>query len=311
MASKPAATGPHTHTPSAEEDGGRIVRLFQRKRSFDGVPEAAVGLPPASDTRPATPPPTRSVPDLSGQPKVWFVSGPGRSGKTTLLRYVLEAVHAAGGDVVAAALDPQNRSLAAFIAGVEQPPSSDAAGIAAWLEDLLRFALEERRSALLDLGGGDTSLSRLIADAPDLAGVMAEAGVAPVAIYTIGPRVDDLASLASFEAQGFRPAATALILNEGLAHPSQAREEAFGWVLHHSAFRAAVERGAVPIWLPRLDPAVLTEIEAKRLRFAQARDGQEPEGRPVGPLGPLNRSRVRKWLASMDEALAPIRSWFP
>jgi hypothetical protein len=31
----------------------------------------------------------------------------------------------------------------------------------------------------------------------------------------------------------------------------------------------------------------------------------------VGPLSPLNRGRVRKWLASMDQALALIRSWFP
>jgi hypothetical protein len=40
---------------------------------------------------------------------------------------------------------------------------------------------------------------------------MDDAGVAPVAVYTLGPRVDDLAALASFEAIGFRPGATVLV----------------------------------------------------------------------------------------------------
>lgn len=312
MATKPTPI-PGTDAPTAGEDGGRVVRLFSRKRSFD-APEASIGLPP-STVDPATGSslaPTQPIPDLAGKPKVWFVSGPGRSGKTTLLRYVLEAVAASGGEVMAAALDPQNRSLAAFIEGVDQPPTNEAGSVAAWLEEFLRFSMEEQRSAVLDLGGGDTSLSRLLADAPDLGDVMEETGVAPVAIYTLGPRVDDLTSLASFEKQGFTPKATALILNEGLVSPTQSREEAFGWVLNHSAFRAAVDRGAVPIWMPRLDSSVASEIEAKRLQFSLARDGQEPQGRaPVGPLGPLNRSRVRKWMGSMDQALAPIRSWFP
>jgi hypothetical protein len=312
MATKPTLAS-SAEAPAVGEDGGRTVRLFQRKRSFD-APEAAIGLPP-STVEPAAASilvPTQPVPDLTGQPKVWFVSGPGRSGKTTFLRYVLETVAASEGEVMAAALDPQNRSLAAFIEGVDQPPTNEAGSVAAWLEEYLRFSMEEQRSAVLDLGGGDTSLSRLLDDAPDLADVMQESGVAPVAIYTLGPRIDDLSSLASFENKNFAPKATALILNEGLVSPTQPREEAFGWVLNHSAFRAAVQRGAVPIWMPRLDANVASEIEAKRVQFSQARDGQEPHGRdPVGPLGPLNRSRVRKWMNSMDQALAPIRSWFP
>lgn len=311
MATKPT-TAPGADAPPADEGGASIVRLFQRKRSFD-APEATIGLPPSAvDAAASSLTPSGPVLDLSGKPKVWFVSGPGRSGKTTLLRFTLEAATTAGSEVMAAALDPQNRSLAAFVDGVDQPPTNEAASVAAWLEELLRFAMEEKRSALLDLGGGDTSLSRLLDDAPDLGDVMEEAGVSPIAIYTLGPRVDDLSSLASFEKKGFAPKATALILNEGLVAPTQSREEAFGWVLNHSAFREAVARGAVPIWMPRLDATVANEIEAKRLSFGLARDGQEPQGRaPVGPLGPLNRSRVRKWMGSMDQALAPIRSWFP
>ncbi len=55
-------------------------------------------------------------------------------------------------------------------------------------------------SGLVELGGGDTSLGRLLAEMPDLATVLEAGGLAPVALYLIGPRVDDLASRATFEA---------------------------------------------------------------------------------------------------------------
>ena len=161
------------------------------------------------------------------------------------------------------------------------------------------------------MGGGDLSMGRLLQDVPDLTASLEDAGVQPVALYTLSPRVDDLGVLAGYEAQGFQPRATALILNAGLADPTMPRDDAFARVLRHSAFRAAVERGAVPLWMPRLDAGVAAEIKGKRLRFGQARDGQAPEGEPSALLGPFDRSRVRKWMAEMQAALAPIRSWLP
>lgn len=288
-----------------------VVPLFGRRTSYDGEDEIAVGLPPpAAAVLPPSAPAAVVAPDLAGKPKVWFVSGPGRSGKTMLVRYLLEASAQKGG-ALAAALDPQNRSLAGFIEGVEQPPTNDAATVTRWLEVLVRAMMEQQQSAFLDLGGGDTSLGRLLADVPDLANVMEDSGLAPVAIYTLGPRVDDLASLSSFETRGFQPRATAIVLNEGLADPTTPRDEAFGRVLRHSAYRAAVERGAVTLWMPRLDPTVAAEIEAKRLPFTAARDGQSPKSRPVAPLGPFDRSRVRAWMVAMDAMLGPVRPWLP
>ena len=289
-----------------------VVPLFGRAVSYEHEEEIAVGLPPpVAAALPSSTPVPVVAPDLAGKPKVWFVSGPGRSGKTTLVRYLLELSAANGGTALAAALDPQNRSLAGFIEGVAQPPTNDAAAVTRWLESLVRAMMTQQQSALLDLGGGDTSLGRLLADVPDLADVMEEAGVPAVACYTVGPRVDDLASLSSFEARGFKPRATAIVLNEGLSDPTTPREEAFGRVLRHSAFKAAVERGAVVLWMPRLEPAVAADIEAKRLPFAAARDGQSPKSRPAAPLGPFDRSRVRAWMAAMDATLAPVRPWLP
>jgi hypothetical protein len=239
-----------------------------------------------------------------------FVMGPGRSGKTTLLRYIIETMTGQT-PASAAALDPQNRSLATFMDDVYQPSVTDPAGVARWAEEFLGLVMADQGSAVMDMGGGDLSMGKLLADVPDLTANLEEAGVQPVAIYTLSPRVDDLGVLAGYEAQGFQPKATALILNAGLADPTMPREDAFARVLRHSAFQAAMDRGAVPIWMPRLDAMVAAEIEGKRLRFAQARDGQAPADQPDAILGPFNRSRVRKWMTDMEAALSPIRSWLP
>lgn len=282
---------------------------FRPRRDFAGEDELPVGLPPTSGLAGAVV--RASGIDLSGRAKVWFAIGPGRSGKTTVLRCTAEMSASRGSNPIVAAADPQNRSLANYIDNVAQPPTNDAVATSRWLEALLRHAMEEKASALVDLGGGDTSLHKLLATVPDLAASLEDSGVAPVAVYTLGPRVDDLASLASFEALGFQPTATVLIRNEGLSDPTVDREDAFARLLRHSAYRAAVARGAVEVWMPRLDPAIAQEIEAKRISFVQARDAISPEGRQVPPLGPFDRSRVRRWLSVMEMEFAPIASWTP
>jgi hypothetical protein len=282
---------------------------FNTRNRFEGEEELPVGLPPASGARVAVAPAASAI-DLTGKPKIWFAIGPGRSGKTMLLRWAVETCVAQGAAPIVAAADPQNRSLKNYME-VEQPPTNDATATSRWLEALLRHAMEHKASAMVDLGGGDTSLHKLLSTVPDLCTALDDTGVAAVAVYTLGPRVDDLASLASFEALGFRPTATVLVRNEGLADPMTDREDAFARVLRHSAYKSAVGRGAIEVWMPRLDAAVAQEIEAKRLGFLPARDAVSPEGRTVAPLGPFDRSRVRHWLVTMATEMAPIMTWLP
>ena len=295
---------------SAKKSAATVFQLFNRRPAVRGqAEEIQVGLPRAfarvAETRPT---PTEAI-DLSGKPKVLFAIGPGRAGKTMLLRWAIEEMQASGAQAICAAADPQNRSLTRYFDGVAEPPSNDAADVTQWLMELLQFVGEEKTSALIDLGGGDTSLGRLLDQTPDLGSVMEESGVAPVAVYLLGPRVDDLASLASFEAAGFQPPATALVLNEGLTHAGSV--DPFGSIVTHSVYRAAVERGAVELRMPKLAPDLAQEIDVKRLSFSQAAAGKAPEGRRVEPVGPFKRSTVRKWLIAMNEELVPIRSWLP
>ena len=61
---------------------------------------------------------------------------------------------------------------------------------------------------------------------------MEEAGVSPVLLYVLTPRLSDLGFLESLQDAGFQPKATALILNEGKVDPL-GKGEAFARTMQH------------------------------------------------------------------------------
>src|SRR6202790_4367541 len=245
-----------------------VISLFGARPEME-EDEVAVGIEAEQTVGPRPiPEVVNSRLDLTGKSKVWFIIGRGKTGKTTLLRFAAEEAAAAERRVLLVDLDRANATLASYFQGVQRPPAGDEAGATAWLEKLLTFIMTEKAAALIDLGGRRTTLRRLVAEVPDVVATLEAAGVAAVAIYMLGPQPDDLVPLASLEAAGFQPAATLLVLNEGLIETPVSREEAFARVLRHSAFKAAAGRGAEVVWMPRLLPA--GEIEARRVLFGQA-----------------------------------------
>lgn len=108
--------------------------------------------------------------------------------------------------------------------------------------------------------------------------------------------------MAQLAARGFTPKATALIRNQGLTRdPTLPPEPEFDQVIDHSAYRAAVERGAFEVWMPRCYSAAV--IENQRLLFSQASSGTD--------LLPSDRSRTHHWMRSMSVAFSPVASWLP
>jgi hypothetical protein len=290
-------------------DRAAAVIPFLGSQTVADEDEIAIGLPAPASSQRQVEQPRPSVPDLGNSTKVWLLIGRGNTGKTTLIRYLAETVFAAGGRVLLADMDRTNATLSSYFADVHRPPDADDATVAKWLERLLTFVMTDKVGALIDLGGGDTTLRRLVTEIPDLTGMLDGAAIAPVAAYMVGPRPDDLAPLATLEGAGFHPPATVIVLNEGLTETPLPKDEAFSRVMRHSAFKAAVVRGAVPLWMPRLLPAA--EIEARRIHFATARDAIVPEGKRQTPLGGFDRARVRAWLSAMDAEFGVIRSWLP
>jgi hypothetical protein len=234
--------------------------------------------------------------DLSGKRKVLFAVGMNGTGKTTLLRWACEKALAKDGPAPAlATCDPLNRELRQYFDGVHSP---EGAATIDWLPMFLSWLMTADCSGAIDMGGGDTALAGLARSTPGLAGLMEEAGLAPVLCVLLTPRVADLTVLAALDEAGFQPAATMLVLNQARARFDGEAE----WVeiRAHSTYRAALARGAAEVWMPRNWGA--GAVERRRIGFAEAAgDGS--------PLGVLDRSRNLGWLADMDAAFAGVSSW--
>ena len=246
--------------------------------------------------------------DLSDKKKIIFWIGRGKTGKTTGIRWSAEAAILSGATLLMADMDPTNDTFSQYIDNVARPPdASDPALSLKWLDKLLQHALQHGISLLVDLGGGDTTLRRLVTQLPDLVEMLEVHGFAVVLFYTVGPQEEDLSPLATMEGLGFKPSATAIVLNEAMAEVGEPRAYAFARILRHSAFLAALGRGAIPIWMPKLLPA--HQVEIRRLHFRDAASGQTGQGKT--PLGPFDRSRVLNWLQAMDANFDGVKTWLP
>ena len=191
-------------------------RVVFGRRDTGEEKEATVGL--AQFTAAAVPGKRKVVKalDLSGTPAAWLLIGQGRAGKTTFARWVGGRAEQAGRELSLAALDPTNRSLALFLNGVQQPDTPDPTKTALWLRSALTELAEARCAGIFDMGGGDTSLLKALGLFPRLLDEAEAGGIAPVAAYFVGPRIDDLSALVTFEEKGFQPRATVIVLNDGL-----------------------------------------------------------------------------------------------
>lgn len=246
--------------------------------------------------------------NLDGIPKIIFAAGRGKTGKTTILRWMAENSLISGSQVLMGDIDATNASFSTYFKGVHKPPEADNPVAALkWLEQFIQHALRHRMSAQIDLGGGDTTLRRLVGELPNLASMITEEGSAPVLLYMVGPQVDDLSPIAAMAERGFHPDATAIIMNEASVEPGVTRDAAFARIQRHSVFRDALTRGATPIYMPKL--LVADAIEARRMHFIDAQNGGTGTGK--GPLGAFDRARIRNWLEAMDRQFAGIKSWMP
>lgn len=279
-----------------------IVRLFEDKE--EDLPDVALDTPgrasPALSRQG-----TAAAIDLTGKPKVIMAIGAGSTGKTTLLRWIIEQALRLDDEnsMALASVDPVNRELHHYFPQAMGPKSHDPAQTAAWLERFLARVMTTQKTAAVDFGGGDVSLSSMLAQVPDLQVMMERSGVEPVALHLLSPRVSDLMPMVTLDRAGFKPKATALILNMGRLLQDRDPEQEFAQLRKHAAYRAAVDRGAVEIWMPRLYSA--KAVEDRRISFHEAADGTVSGS----ALNIFDRSRVLHWLEQMAVSFAPIQSW--
>lgn len=242
--------------------------------------------------------------DLSDRPKIIFVIGRGKTGKTTLLRWMAEKALDGDREFLMADIDPTNASFSSYFPNVSRPTGYDPVEVRAWLLRFIAYAVEQKNTAIIDLGGGDTALRSLLSEMPTIFAEIDAAGLAPVALYMSGPQPDDLAPIVTLSSHGFAPEARAIIFNEGIAEAGLPRMQGFADVSHHPIVRGEVADGALVLWMPRLFAAAA--VENRRASFSAARDGKT-EVR----LNMFDRTRVKAWLEVMEQRFSGVTSWMP
>lgn len=242
----------------------------------------------------------------SPEPKLVLPLGRGGRGKSFLLRWLIERAQGRGRTLVVADVDRTNATLSAFFDGVLSPPSAHDADVKEFLASFIEEQIEKRFDAAIDLGGGDLILKQ-IARETELVSFLSSHRIKPVAIHLIGAATDDLAYLQAVEDGVFAPEATILVINEATVPPHRTAFAAFEKLQTHPVFMKAIERGAVAVRMPRLEPA--SEMDAHRLTFSAAESGSESGDKHL--FGPWRRQQVAIWRRQMEESFAPVAAWLP
>ena len=154
-----------------------------------------------------------------------FVVGRQRVGKTVFLNVLAQYAREHGADFEIWDADISNASnnLSALHPEAKSPPSRDPDQAKAWLERQINQLMEDPVDAMVDVGGGETALTRVIAELP-LADSLEEQGIRVVVVHMVGPDAADLDYLDSFEDGGlFAAPATLVVQNAGLVMTARDR----------------------------------------------------------------------------------------
>lgn len=243
---------------------------------------------------------------VTDKPKLIVPLGRGSRGKTFWVRWAVERAQSMGREVVIADMDRTNATLSSFFTNVVSPPSGDDRDVREFMGEFIERQIEQRFTAVLDLGGGDTIL-KSVARQSKLVEFLSTNGIEPVVVHMIGPAIDDLAFLRDVE-EDLAPPATILILNEGMVPPHRTAAAAFeSTVGGNPILISAIERGARLLRMPRLEPAA--DIDTARLGFGAAEDGKKGVG--SARIGLWKRQQIALWRRAMEDEFGGVASWLP
>jgi hypothetical protein len=245
------------------------------------------------------------------KPVLMIVVGRQRVGKTSFLNALTQHLQERGGSFAIWDADQLNETnnMSVFHTDAIRPRSSDPEDVKAWLEARFIELGERGYDAVLDVGGGDTPLARLIKDVP-VAATLEEFGVRLVAVHVVGPDMADLDYLDRFDRDDlFAPEAVLIVRNGGLVLTGRSIDFAFEQMDRHPSVARATVKGAELVTMPLL--SCMAEVTDRKLRFADAMNGKP--GADGRTLSLFDRARVRKWwnldFPTMAARIPP--SWLP
>lgn len=245
-----------------------------------------------------------SVPDASPRAPVLAIGfGRGFGGKSTLLTEVAYRARNQGRDVIVADFDARSKTLADLFPGAVVPQTEELSDLKTEFSKLLNRMAKDKVSAVVDFGGGDRFMLEYGRDLR-LVEFCERRGIEPLAIYVLGPEVEDLRHcLSIYEAGYFRPKRTILMLNEGVIREGRTVVGAFEQTTADPGFQRMVSDGAVPMLMTRLP--CMDVIKERRLNFYEAATN--------GQLDPVEEFMLDDWLADLETKRQKfnVGDWLP
>lgn len=242
----------------------------------------------------------------SWAPKLVIGFGRGFGGKSTLLSEIAWRAESQGRGVIVADFDARSKTLADLFADAEVPPTEELPDVKAAFSKLLNRMVRERKSSVVDFGGGDRFMVEYGKDM-DLVNFCQRRGIEPVAIYVLGPEVEDLRHcLSIWEAGYFRPERCLLVLNEGVIREGKTVAGAFEKTTQDAGFRKMLEAGAKPMLMTKLPCMDL--VKGARQNFYDAAAGLSAE-----PLDPVEQFMTESWLEDLEAKRQKlgVAGWLP
>ncbi len=237
--------------------------------------------------------------------------GRGRTGGTTVLDFLIQRARRAERVVGIADGDTHNATLAHLYppgepGGAIQPRGSDVGDVAEWVTEVTSQMAAEQQSMVLDMGGGDKVLAEHAKDL-NLREFCEAAGVQPLAIYSMGPTMEDFDHVMRIYEKGyFRSDRSVMVLNESLVPAGKAPGGMFDFIYAHPRFEEMAE-SARTVTMPRL--ACMKAMRDESLTFYEAAEGKRGKsGRPMS-LG--HQFMVKTWINRMEENLSEVKDWLP
>ena len=225
--------------------------------------------------------------------------GRGGAGKSVALAELTWRAQAQGREVIVADADARSRTLSGLFPDAIAPESEEMPDVAAFFTGLLNRMVKEKRSAVVDLGGGDRSLVEYGRDLK-LVEFCQRVGIEPVAIYCLGPDAEDLRHVVTLWDGGFfRPKRAVLLLNEGIIRAGQTTVGAFERTMSSPDFERIVKEGAVPLLFTRLP--VMDQVRLGGGFYA------------VQGLDPVESFMVESWAEELEarRAKVGVAAWLP
>jgi hypothetical protein len=236
--------------------------------------------------------------------------GRGRVGKTTFLNILGQRYRERGAKLEIWNIDTHGETGAIddFFPDVRRPAFTGVDDRQKWLEEVIAEQAETRCDALLDVGGGDLVLPKMMKDL-NLGNVAETMRVRVVVVQLVGPVAADLDHF-DLDAVGSGPNLhTIFVMNAGLVVGDVSPLKAFEHVVTSPVVKSAVANGGVVTLLPHL--VCLDTIVERRMTFSQA--GDRKRIGKIEPLSVFDAARVRKWwtvgLNTTFDRLPPL--WLP